>query len=307
MGFVGDLLGPMLGSEDPSGMGGTFGLFPTGTTPQMMGYGIPDPAPFEAYQTGPGLQQGTPIEGLDMSQAGPGAAESFWDQMQGRFTAPDVGQSTNRAEEAYQAFRGTPRDLPPDAGLSEYYNRAVETGTGDINKQLAARGLYGSKEGIQQISDLDSALRAEEANRSADYRLRADAANQAAAGLTGSLAGGADASSRQGSQNELSWLQGGMGAAQAAQDARRGRTQDFFNNTLLPAQMNAGMTMSAMDNILGADQDLFNNSLMFGTGLAEDLVNRSDRQQQQIREGAQDFMSLGASGMLGGGMKKMLG
>lgn len=305
MGMLGGLLGGAFGgTEDPSGMGGMMGFMPTGTTPQMMGYGIPDPSmnPYQDYNTGPGLQHGTPIQGVDMDMSGKQAGEQQWDAMKGQFNAPGAGQSSNNAQTMFDQYQGTQRNLPADAGLSGYYDNAVQHATGDINKQLASRGLFGSSEGLNQLGHATTDLRAEEANRNADYRLKTDAANQAWTGLGGNLAGGADASSRQGSQNELSWLNAGMQNALGAEGARTERTQNFFNNTILPAQMQAGMQTDAYNQMQQGDQDYFGNSIMFGTGMADDFVNRSDRQQQQNRQGLGDFMSMGFGSILGGGL-----
>ena len=155
------------GGGDPSTNGGALNqALSGGNTPQQQGYGISDTAPFTPWQPVPGLQPGQGYN-PSMDLSGPGAAEAYWQHVQGN----------------------TPASLDP------YYARARARTSADMNNQLAARGQFGSTAGMGMLGNALSNLSAEQANREADYALRQ-------MGQMGSLAGQAQ-SAQQGRLGDL--------------------------------------------------------------------------------------------------------
>lgn len=185
------------------------------------------------------------------------------------FTAPGVGEqyfnyaldqsqnrapTSNNAQGAYQNFLNTsPADMNP------YYDAARRRFTQGTNTQLAARGVYGSSVGEDQLMEGLGNLNAQQAKDEADYGL---SRNQ----LGGSLASSSDRSSLAGSQNDLSYMSALGGMANSAQDQRRQRGQDYFNNTMALTGAATGYANGGYNNLLQDDQSLFGNQENLYTG-----------------------------------------
>lgn len=247
------------------------------------------------YQHTPGLQQGTAIAG-DYNMQGPGLAEQYgqasmpfygqqgfgdqwWNQNQGQF-----GQQ-GAAEQYQKQFQDKSQGL--SANLDPYYDRAKERAVSDIDKSFGARGMFGSSAATGQIGQTVADLEATKARDEANYGLSRAAEQRAWAGLGGNLAGQAQQSElarlmgagglAQGfDANALARVNSGMNAALGAQDARRTRVQDMYSNVSQPSMALFGMQGQYLPAAMQNDQALMDASLMFGTGLAQDMVN-SDR------------------------------
>lgn len=172
-----------------------------------------DPFAGETYwnQVGSTLQGPTSttnwVEGNQSALRGPGEGEEFVGDTLTKYKGGTPGTS-NRAEEAFQQFQETRPGIDFDAGLDPYYENAKERGAEELNRQLAARGVFGSGRGVDKLSDMFTGLEAEQANRESDFKLRQLAEGRQWDSLMGDLAGSADMSSRLGAQNELAWTQG---------------------------------------------------------------------------------------------------
>lgn len=305
--------------------GGPLGALSGGNTPQDWGQGISN-APFTPYNTGPGVmpQGGGPDPNFNFS--GPGYGENYFQQHQGQFNQPTAAgsyfnqvrgqaqnhpQGTNNSQTEYNNFNRP--DIAAGPGLDPYYQRAAGRLTEGLNQQSAARGMFGSSQAMDQLSEGLGGLAAQQANREADYALQRLGEQRAWEQLGGSLAGQADANSRANSQNELGWLtgmgglagqadqsflnqlMGGGNMALAAQEAMRGRGQDYFNNTMGPALAMAGMSNQAYTDMFNADAQNMMNALMMETGLAEAALSGS-----LYNQGRQKDDASWAKGMLNG-------
>jgi hypothetical protein len=171
-------------------------------------------APFLMSQ----LQQPTALAAWAGQNAGqlnaPSAATDYWNGVAGKFNAmPGAAQNAQTAYDNYERQRQTLDALP---GLDLYYDRQRQKTTEDLNRQLMARGAFGSSRGTSMISDALVGLGAEQANREADYALNRDEAarNWASGGVT--AAQSADASSRGAGELQLAQLLGGGQLAGAA-------------------------------------------------------------------------------------------
>jgi hypothetical protein len=286
-----------------------------GASPQDKGYGIGAPGTFQEYSTGPGLQVGQANPGMDLNLMDQGAAEQYFGATVGGFLMPGQGQEwqarnagayaqggpvSNYAEREYLNMERP--DVQREANLNKYYDRAEGQMSDSINRQMAARGMFGSSAALDQLQDASTGLRSEQANREADYRLRALGEQRAWQGLGGQLASSADTSGRLGSQNQLQWLNSGgqmamaaeaqrlnalnsgMNAATQAQMAERTRGQDYFGNTMGLGSQLAGISERNTDAMLQDDSTLMNNSIMFQTGLAEDAVSQGYRGEERAKD-----------------------
>lgn len=183
----------------------------------------------------------------------PTETNQYWNQVSGAFNNPT--NVSNRAEEAYQDFRGSGLT----AGLDPFYDEARRRTSEDINAELAARGMHGSSAGMSMLGEALGGLSAEQANREGDFRL-------AAYGLGGQLGRGADISSYAQNQNELNWLRTGgelAGQADSSELARRGLGLD----AAFSAQgAEEGRILGGLDRQIQMDQ--------FNTAMAMDQYNR---------------------------------
>jgi len=289
--FGGGVLG---GGPNGGGFQDALGFNQQNPVTQGMGIGM-GPNTVGAWTT-PGLQQGTAFEG-DYNMQGPGSAEQYyaaaapfygqqgfgdqyWQQNQGRIQGGPQGLTSN----AQTAFN---QGLQTSADMSPYYDRAKERAVSDVDKSFASRGMFGSSAATGQVGQTVADLEAQRSRDEAQYGLQR-------AGMLGSLGSGADASNLGNAGMDLSYLQGGanmagmfdqnalnrvnsgMNAAVGAQDARRTRVQDMFGNTSMPAMAMFGMQQQYLPQMMATDQALMDSSILFGTGLAQDMVN-SDR------------------------------
>ena len=115
------------------------------------------------------------------------------------------GDVSNRADEFFQQFMASMPEINPNAGLDPYYDRARAKAAEDINRQMAARGLWGSSAAGGMISDAMTELGAEQANREAQYYLDTLGEMRGWQGLGGDLASSSDTSSRGKAENERAW------------------------------------------------------------------------------------------------------
>lgn len=126
----------------------------------------------------------------------PGTGENVANSYLNYYGANGTPSAAQNAQGAYNAFQqSTPVDM------SGYYDNAQRLQDNSINTQMAARGSYGSSNAVGTLAAADTNLRAQQANAEGQYQLQR-------AGLAGTLASGADASSVAGSNNDLNWMGG---------------------------------------------------------------------------------------------------
>lgn len=125
----------------------------------------------------------TPSAGVNIATnaaAGAMNAPQYQGDLYGNVLAS--GGPTNWSEDVLKWFGQTsPADMSP------YYDRAKERSGADINRQFAARGMYGSSAATDALGQAFTDLDAQQAKDEADYGLKRY-------GLAGTLASGADAS-----------------------------------------------------------------------------------------------------------------
>jgi hypothetical protein len=191
-----------------------------------------------------------------MGALGQSPSSDYWNGVAGKYQSGGPGVS-NRAEEAYQQFQGT-----QPANMSPYYDRQVQTGTNDINRQLASRGMYGSTVGMNQLGNSIGGIRAQQAKDEAGYQLQRGQ-------LAGTLGAGADLSSRGQAQSQLDWTKG-LGdlahtadadqLARQAQIADIGKNADTYHTNMLGLGNDAAKNAEQLrhDRIFGTEDRLFN-------------------------------------------------
>ncbi len=246
-----------------------------------------------------------PINGVGLSD--PGMAEQFFQQTAGRYMAPSTTSGLYGSAMGKYGVGGTPtvnnqqgffdqfkKDIPSvmqTPGLDPYYSNAIRKGEEDINKSMAARGLYGSSAANDMNQELVTNMRADQARNEANYNLQKLGEERNWQGLGGSLAAGADAESLGQSANARNWLgqfgnlaQGadttntnmlssGQAAANASQNAAINRFNTAFGANMGLDQAQAQQMADAYNNMFMSDQGLFNNWLQLGLGPSAQNLN----------------------------------
>ena len=166
----------------------------TNTSPTTAQPGAPG---FNPSSTGVTLHpgQGSPQD-VGFNGNVPGIGEDVAGSFLGYYGANGMPGVSNNAQGAYTAFQSS-----TPANMSMYYDNAQRNATNDINKQMAARGQYGSSNAVGTISNATTNLRAQQAKDEAQYGL-------SRASLAGSLARGSDESSAASSADERAWVSG---------------------------------------------------------------------------------------------------
>jgi hypothetical protein len=277
-------------------------------------------APQQPGQNGPTQAP----QGWDQTRAGVG--EQWWNAAQGGYAAPSNQERylggamqalgnyqgvANNAQGAYNQFqRSAPENLAP------YYENAKRRTAESLGTNMASRGSYGSSAMNDQIGEAFTNLEAERANREGQYGL-------SRAGMAGNLAQGADSTSRMASQDALGWLNsgqnwaqgadaglygrlnGGMGAATTAEQLRRQRGRDYFNDTFQMGNTMMGLTQDTYNSMMQNDASALDASMLMGTGLAREALNQGYRTQE--RHKADGEWGANMFGSVMGGMTGMGG
>jgi len=251
--------------------------------------------------------------GQNAGQLGsPGAGEQYWQQNQGAL------QGATASQQALDKFGEMP-------GFGDYYEGAQNRTMASMNDQLAARGMFGTSQGVDQLSQATTDLNAQRANREADFGL-------AQAGLGGQLAGQADSQrmaqwglGMQGAANAQNMMQGrlgqgfgmagqldqmqdarlmgGMNAAAMAQQARAGRGQNYFGNLMQMGGATSGTVFDNNNMGLGMDYEQMMEQNAAALGVSREEYNSMLLKEKKHLEEADSAAGwiTGGMGMGGGG------
>lgn len=160
----------------------------------------------------------------------PGQGQEFlYDNLRG--SAGMMG-GANPTAQAYQDFQANRPDLMQDANLGSYYDNAQRQMLEGINQNAAARGAYGSSAALAEGNEGIMNLRAQQANREADYQLQRAAEQRAWEQAGGQLAAG-----QSGAQNM--WAQT-LGNQALGADRQRGELAAAQNQAAMN-RMGQGM------------------------------------------------------------------
>lgn len=260
---------------------------------------------------------------------GPTYSEQYWNQVNGT-------PATNRSAQEYDSFDAF---MP---SFDAYYDNAFRRGSDKLNANLAARGQYGSSQGVQQINDFTSSMEAERANREADFmaqqrRDRAAIAGQAdnvdIQNLTsrGALANSASSSALSNllgrgqlannatnaalsraegglglgkmlDQQELQDFTTGMTAATTAQGLREGRLRGGYDDLLKIGDRTSPIVNGGFDQIFGTDERMFENYLQTVLGIPREQINQLLMDRSNNAQSAQFIMDMIGTFYGGGGM-----
>ena len=164
------------------------------------------------------------------------------------------------------------------AGLDPYYDQQSARGSKRINNSLAAMGLFGSGANMEQLTEMETGLGAEQANREGDYNLRA--AGQADDSMIARSNAGRDWSNSMYDQASgmdranLDWMQTGSNMAFNAQSAGDARAQMPFNASMAYGAGRSGQDLGWYSDMNDRDYSMFGDQQNADMSRAQgDLAN----------------------------------
>lgn len=243
---------------------------------------------YQSYSTGPGLQQG---QAGDVGYNGnaPGMGESYAGSALGYYGAGNIPGVTQNAQNAYSQWQQNAGPAP-DADMSRYYDNASQKQANAINRQMAARGSYGSSNAIGNLSQAETDLRAQQARDEAQYGLQRAQYGLSRAGLAGSLAQGADAASLNASNNERAWMQGLGDLAFQGQNAGLTRYQQGNADAMGLAGVLSGMEGANYGAQQANDQSLMEAAMNAEAGYAtQGVADAANNANQNYNENKDTF------------------
>lgn len=199
-----------------------------------------------------------------------GAGTKYWEGLQGKYGKG----GPSYVQDAYKGF-----DAAVDPNLGGYYDRAFQQASQGINKQLAARGQFGSSAGMQQLGNVATGLNAERANREAAYgldrfRTQMGAASAASGDELSWTQGLGDIAFKAGDENRA-YLGDRAAVASGVQSQEQGRVGQGFGQASVVDSFNLQNRNSGFANAFEAQgkrdnriQQGFDNQIGFGAVLA---------------------------------------
>lgn len=126
--------------------------------------------------------------------SGPLAAQSFYDQVGGSYGSMGQYSDPNLAAGQYAQTQQAFGDLPI-ANFDPFFDRAIQLGTQDYNRQAAGRGVYGSSEALSDVGNIVTDLNAQRALKGFDAEMQRAQEQRARQELLGNQARMGDLSS----------------------------------------------------------------------------------------------------------------
>lgn len=223
------------------------------------------------YPTGTNLSADV-AAGYRPTSLGQGIGERVGAEIGTTYRPGETPGVSNRAEEFYQQFLGEMPDIMSDPGLEPYYANARRKAAEEINRNMAARGMWGSSAAGDMITEANVNLGAEQANREAQFYLDrlAEARNWQETG--GRFASSADTSSRGQAENERAWTRDLADVAAGAQGLELERAGENRLSTALGADI-----ARSADDVSARNAELERDwaATLGGLGLEGDAASRA--------------------------------
>ena len=223
---------------------------------------------------------------------GPMAAQSFFDQVGGSYGQMGTYQDPNRAAGQYEQTQQAFGDLPI-ANFDPFYDRAIQLGTQDYNRQSAGRGVYGSSESLSGVGNIITDLNAQRANRSFDAEMQRAQEQRARQQLLGEQARMGDLSGLGAFQANMQGLEtygnlannaGNQTIQQQTMLGNQARDADVSATDAFNANLKGAETFGNINNQL-ASQELGRHELL------GNMANSADTQATNAQNARTDAMA----------------
>ena len=230
----------------------------------------------------PGRLEGYADENADWYLQ-PSESQQYWNSQQGNFAG---GPQQSYAEQFYGS----------DPGLDPYYNRAYDTGSQRMNSRYAAMGVGGGSAALNADAEMMGGLKAEQANREADFRLRQATAADTGRNQSqqtwldtmttgGKLAGAGD-------RGELDRRTAGANVAGGADEMTLNRNRTLFDWLFAGAGGLSNVLKGFGDPALKNDQELLEGVLQGGLGGTKSGVEAGQTTREQASEDVGNILKL---------------
>lgn len=259
----------------------------------------------------------------------PGYGEQFWQQNGSQMAQPS---DTSQAYDQYQSLFSSPNDMESywnqaqqhapqnnqqqvydqysqQAPLEQYDAAYKQAGTqldSQMNNQLAARGQYGSSQGVYQMGQAQAALAGDYAQNVANYglqrqgQLASEAQGADSQSLSNTMGYGSLASDAGQAQlargsyglnaanladtNERANFTTGMGGATSAQNLEQGRLRGGYDDMMSMAGATSGIANDDYNSLFSSDEGLQEQQLAQYLGipvqnLTQILNNQANNRQ----------------------------
>lgn len=223
---------------------------------------------------------------------GPMAAQSFYDQVGSSYGQIGQYQDPNRAAGQYEQTQQAFGDMPI-ANFDPYFDRAIQLGTQDYNRQTAGRGVYGSSEALSGVGNIITDLNAQRALKSFDAEMQRAQEQRARQQLLGEqarmgdLSGlGAFAANMQGLETfgNLANNAGNQTLNQQTMLGNQARNADLSATDAFDANLRGASTFADINNQL-ATQELGRHELLGS------MANNADTQATNAQNARTDAMA----------------
>ena len=224
--------------------------------------------------------------------SGPMAAQQFYDQVGGQYEQLGQYQDPNRAAGQYEQTQQAFGDLPV-ANFDPFFDRAIQLGTQDYNRQTAGRGVYGSSEALSGVGNIITDLNAQRALKGFDAEMQRAQEQRARQQLLGEqarqgdLSGlGAFAANQQGLQTfgNLANQAGNQTLQQQTMLGNQARDADLSATDAFRSNLEGASTFANINNQL-ASQELGRHELL------GNMANSADSQATAAQNARTSAMS----------------
>ncbi len=211
--------------------------------------------------------------------SGPLAAQQFYDQVGGSYGSMGQYSDPNLAAGQYAQTQQAFGDLPI-ANFDPFFDRAIQLGTQDYNRQAAGRGVYGSSEALSGVGNIVTDLNAQRALKGFDAEMQRAQEQRARQELLGNQARMGDLSSLAAFGANLSGLEtfgnlanqaGNQTLGQQTMLGNQARAADQTALDAFNGNINAVTAFGNVNNQL-ASQELARNELL------GNMANNADSQ-----------------------------
>lgn len=212
--------------------------------------------------------------------SGPMAAQSFYDQVGGSFNDRGTYSDPNLAAGQYAQTQASFGAMPTADSADPFYDRAIQLGTQNYNRQSAGRGVYGSSEALSGVGNIIADLNAQRAQNQFGNEMSIAQENRMRQQLLGEQARMGDLSSLAAFGANLSGLEtygnlaNNAGNQTLNQQTMLGNQARAADQTALDAfngNINAATAFGNINNQL-ASQELGRNELL------GNMANQADSQ-----------------------------
>jgi hypothetical protein len=225
--------------------------------------------------------------------SGPLAGQSYYDSVSGQQATKGTYSDPNLAAGQYGKTEQSFGALPVADSADPFYDRAIQIGTQDYNRQSAGRGVYGSSEALSGVGNIITDLNAKRAQNQFGNEMSIAQENRARQQLLGEQA-------RQGDLSSLSAFGANLAGVETFGNLAKTAGEQTLGQQTMLGQQARNADLSATDafnqNLQGATTFANINNQLANTELDRnrllgDQANAADTQATSAQNARTDALS----------------